>query len=100
MIDKFSRAIQKRQNEIKQIRHLRELDKKKNRPVKKAIRTGRPRIDENLIKKAKNLGKDHYLPDVALSLGLSLRTLYNYGITRENLNREAEKANTIAPPAE
>ena len=52
---------------------------------------GRKPLDEKIIEKAKEMARDKFLPDVALSLGVALRSLYNHGISRAKLNKEIKE---------
>ena len=52
---------------------------------------GRQPLDDALIARAREKAKSKPLKDVALSLGISLRSMYNKGISRKAL--DAEKAN-------
>ena len=63
---------------------------KKPKPDKPRKPRGRPRIDGNIIAKAKELGQKMPLPTVALRLDVSLSTLYRNGIKREILNAEKD----------
>lgn len=54
-------------------------------------RGGRPKIDENLLKQIKLdalMGKP--IADVALKYGVSVSTIYRYGIKRKELEREID----------
>lgn len=59
--------------------------KKKEMPRR---RTGRPPLKPEIIERARELGETKPLPDVALKLGISLTSLYNHGISRNEINKE------------
>ena len=61
----------------------RKAEAKKNRKP-----PGRKPLDAELIERAKELAKTKTLPDVALRLGIALRSLYNNGISRKSINAE------------
>ena len=66
--------------------------KKKERAaakIKKVSRPrGRPRLNPELIEKARELAKTKPLADVAFKLGIALKSLRNYGVTRPALKVE------------
>lgn len=61
---------------------------KKPKPEKPIRPRGRPRMDADIIAKAKELGRNMPLPMVALKLDVSMATLYRYQIKRKILNAE------------
>jgi hypothetical protein len=61
---------------------------KKPPKPKSDIPRGRPRVDPMKIKLARELAKKYPLPDVALSVGIGLKTLYRYNIKRFVLDME------------
>jgi hypothetical protein len=77
--------------------------KAKLRPPKKvkSFRPhGRPRIDEKIIEKAKELGQIYPLPFVAFKLDISMSSFYRYGIKRKILNAENEAKTKSDSPSE
>jgi hypothetical protein len=70
---------------------LQEQKRKKHRKSKpKSDRgRGRPKTDARVIAKARILARDFPIPDVALTLGVGLQTLYDHGIKRYRLDAEA-----------
>lgn len=87
-IEKQLRKTQARIAKLKRKQREAAAVRKRNKPVKTRKRSGRPRIDETLIVRAIKLAETRSLPDVALSLGISLKTLANYGVTRKALEAE------------
>lgn len=66
--------------------------KRKQKLIAKARgKAGRPKLDEQLIVKAIKLAEKFTLPEVALRLGIPRSTLYNYGISRKELEKETSK---------
>ena len=86
-MDRIQKQILKSQNKIAQLKaKQRDRDlKKKKIKSKTPGKSGRPAIDDELILRAIKLAEDKPLTDVALRLGVSLRTLYNKGISRRML---------------
>ena len=71
------------------LKKLRAEERERKRIAKLSDRgRGREPIPAYLIEKARTMAQNKPLRDVALSLGISLRTLYNYKISREALNNE------------
>lgn len=87
-MDKIQRQIDKRLEEIRELRRKQEQAKAENKKSKIAKPKGRPGLKKEIILKAKLLALSNPLPLVALKLNISLKTLYNYGISREALNKE------------
>ena len=90
-MDKIQKQILKSQKKIAQLKQRqREMDlRKKKTKSKTPGKSGRPAIDDTLILRAIKLAEDKPLTDVALRLGVSLRTLYNKGISRRMLEAKA-----------
>lgn len=75
---------------------LKRQDREETRAEKRENRKppGRKQLPTGLIERAKETAKTKTLTDTALSLGISLRSLYNKGISRKAI--DAENANKIA----
>lgn len=84
-IDAEEKKLRKRLQEIQEIKRNRRRAKRKK--VRSETR-GRRRIDPAKIALAKKLAKDFPIPDVADRLGISLSSLYAYGVKRYLLNME------------
>lgn len=54
-------------------------------------RAGRQPLDDALVAIAREKARNKPLLDVALSLGISLRSMYNKGISRKALDKEKAK---------
>lgn len=94
-IDKEIAYLRKRLDEMQ--RHKAKLKRPK---VKSTRPQGRPRLDEKIIERAKELAQTRPLPLVALNLEIALATLYRYGIKRKILNAEKELKAEIVSPSE
>ncbi len=73
-------------------RRYREEQKAETRKSRKL--SGRKQLPTALIERAKELAKTKTLTDVALRLGISLRSLYNKGISRKAINAELDARQT------
>lgn len=85
-VDKEIEQLRARLSELQRSKHRTKLQAKPKSTKPK----GRPRIDAAIITRARLLAMDYPIPDVALTLGIGLKTLYRYGIKRYKL--DAEKA--------
>ena len=86
---RIERQILKRKQEIKALRDKQRLEQK-GKKAKVAKKTGRPPISKAKLQQAKLLALDNPLTWVSFKLEIGIRTLYRYGISRENLNKEIE----------
>lgn len=80
----------KRIAKLKQQQREQEAKRKAQLKPKPSGKRGRPPIDESLIVRAIQMAETKSLPDVALSLSVSLKTLLRYGVTRRALNAQAD----------
>ena len=82
-LDEQIRIAERKLSELKgQRRELKRLAKKSLRG------RGREPLSPDLIERARKLAETKPLLDVALSLGISPRSLYNYGISRRAIDAE------------
>lgn len=65
-----------------------------------SVQTGRPRISKETLIEIEIDAYRKPLPDVALKYGVSLKTLYNYGITRKALNKKIAENNLTDTPSD
>ncbi len=92
---KLERQILKKQQELKELR-IKRAEEKRLEAIKrrgKAKPKGRPRISKERLLEAKLLALDNPLTWVAFKMDIGLKSLYNYGISRKQLNREIENCN-------
>ncbi|MDQ2747819.1 MAG: hypothetical protein M3T96_11240 [Acidobacteriota bacterium] len=61
-----------------------------SKPEKAARPRGRPKLNPALIERAKELARNKPIADVAFKLGVSCRSLYNYGISRAALVKKSQ----------
>ncbi len=82
-LDEQIRIAERKLSELKrQRRELKQLAKKSLRG------RGREPLPDELIEKARELAQTKPLKDVALRLGIGLRSLYNKGISRRAIDAE------------
>lgn len=83
---------QRIQENIALLKELRAEQREQKRLAKNSGRgRGRLPLDDALIAQAREKARNKPLKDVALSLGISLRSLYNKGISRKALDAEKAK---------
>ncbi len=73
---------------LKQMREKRREELRAARRLLPKKKTGRKPLDEDILELAKKLAERKPLTEVALQLNISLRSLYNKGISRAALNRK------------
>ncbi|MGI8642411.1 MAG: hypothetical protein ACR2MG_20980 [Pyrinomonadaceae bacterium] len=73
---------------LKQMREKRREELRAARRLLPKKKTGRKPLDEDILELARKLAERKPLTEVALQLNISLRSLYNKGISRAALNRE------------
>ena len=89
-LDEQIRIAERKLSELK--RQRREI----KRLAKKSLRgRGREPLPDELVERARELTRTKPLLDVALRLGISLRSLYNKGISRQALDAESKIANNL-----
>ena len=74
---------------LKSMRRTRREDLKLARRSMPKKKRGRKPIDNDILELAKKLAERKPLTEVALQLNVSLRSLYNKGISRAALNTES-----------
>jgi hypothetical protein len=74
---------------LERLQTLKRKTNKRTPPKKSERKRGRPPVCQVKLARARELAKDHPIPDVAEVVGISLRSLYDYGIKRYKLNAEA-----------
>lgn len=85
---RIQRQIEKKQEEIRELRRKQAEAKLQKQKAKVSKPKGRPAVSQELLQKAELLAYDNPLPLVAFKLSISLKTLYNYGISRQALNNK------------
>ena len=89
-------AITKLDRRIKEnvdlLKKLKAEQRECNRLANKSERgRGRQPLDDALVAQAREKARNKPLKDVALSLGIALRSMYNKGISRKALDKEKAK---------
>ncbi len=56
---------------------------------------GRKSLPTELLERARKMARVKTLPDTALSLGICLTSLYNYGISRKSIDAEISLENDL-----
>jgi hypothetical protein len=103
-MSRWKRKIEKLQSEIIEARKKLDDETREKRTIKRAVKkTGRPPIPKQKLEEAELLAYQHPIPWVAFKLDIGLRTLYNHGITRKNLEaklaaKQKEQGNAPAKP--
>lgn len=92
-IAQAEREIKKLQIELAEMKRIRREDLKAE-ARKNRKKPGRKPLDKELIEIAREKAKTKSLTDVALSLGISIRSLYNKGISRASIEAEKTKKAT------
>lgn len=87
-MSRLEKLISKKLEEIKELRKRRDEQKKAKKAKTKIIRKGRPKISESILQKIELEAYEKPLGDVALKYDVGLRTLYNYGISRQSIERK------------
>ena len=84
----YDDQIEETENLLKKLRRDRITELKRMRRAMPKKRSGRKPVDEDILELAKKLAERKPLTEVALQLNVSLRTLYNKGISRRALNEK------------
>ncbi len=81
--------------ELKKI-HREEIraEARKNRK-KNRKKPGRKSLPTELLERVRKMARVKTLPDTALSLGVGLASLYNYGISRKSIDAEISLENDL-----
>lgn len=87
-MNRLDRQIQRTQEKVRELKRQQLEAKKLEREKREAKKRGRKPISEDLLKEIENFAYENPLPYTAFKFGVCLRTLYNYGITREALDEK------------